>query len=99
MLSTDAWPSRWKGIQQTSSFTIQLCLLTVQNHPHTLDKIVDDLESLSCGSLSLVMCESVQPLKDSLDVVLSETSLYEFDCLALSKMSNKREGTHLIVLA
>ena len=74
-------------------------LLTVHDHTHILDEAVDDLERLSCRSSSLVLCESVQPLQDRLDVLPSEASLYEFDCVAVSKVTGLQERTHLVVPA
>jgi hypothetical protein len=71
-------------------------LLTVHDHARILDETVDDLESLSCGSPSLVLRESVQPLQDRLDILLSEKFLYKFDCVMLSKIARQREWTHLI---
>ena len=37
-------------------------MLTVHGLPHTLEKTVNDLQSLSCGSPSLVLGQSVDPL-------------------------------------
>jgi hypothetical protein len=37
---------------------------------------MDDLECLSCGSLSFVLRESVKPLEDRLDILLPEKLLY-----------------------
>lgn len=62
---------------------IRLRLLTFHDHPHILDETVDDLEHLGCGSLSLVLGKSVEPLKDRLDVYLP--FLNEFNCIALNK--------------
>jgi hypothetical protein len=72
-------------------------LLTGHDHPHILDETVDDLESLRCGSPSLVLRESVDSLQDHLDVLLS--FLEEFDCIALSKATrpSQQEQTHSIV--
>ena len=78
----------------------QVCLLlTVHDHTHILDEAVDDLERLSCGSSSLVLCESVQPLQDRLNVLPTEASLYKFDCVALSKVTGQEERTDLVVPA
>jgi hypothetical protein len=74
-------------------------LLTIRDHTHILDEAVDDLERLSCGSSSLVLCESVQPLQDRLNVLPTEASLYKFDCIALSKVTGQQERTHLVVPA
>jgi hypothetical protein len=62
---------------------IRVRLLTFHDHSHILDETVDDLEHLCCGSLSLVLGESVKPLQDRLDVYLS--FLNKFDCIALNK--------------
>ena len=62
-------------------------LLTVHYHFHILNKAVDDLECLRCGDPSLVQGESVQPLKDSLDVFLSTNELLEkFSWVSLNQV-------------
>ena len=66
--------------------TSQVSLFTVHDHPHTLDEYVDDLENLSCRSLSLCLSEPVQPLQDRIHVLLSEGFLHEFDCAMLRKV-------------
>ena len=71
--------------------------LTIHNHADVLDKTIDDLESLSPRRPSLVLRESVQPLKDCLDVLLSETLLDIPDCIAFSKVTFQRERTHSLV--
>ncbi len=68
-------------------------MLTVHEHPHILDQAVDNLEILSSSRPSLVMRESVQPLQDCLDFLLSENLLYKFDCVPLSKVTCQREWT------
>jgi hypothetical protein len=70
-------------------------MLTVYGHPHIPEETVDDLESLSCGSPSLVLGEPVESLQDRLDVILS--ILEEFDYVALSKATRQREWTHSTV--
>ena len=70
-------------------------LLTIHDHPHTLDEAVNNLESLNCCSSSLVLRESVKPLQDRLDIVLSEGFLYEFDYVALSRVTRQRERDSL----
>jgi hypothetical protein len=77
----------------------QVRLLTIYDNPHILDETVYDLESLSRVRPSLVLRESVQPLQDRFNVLFSETFLYEFDCVVLSKVTQQRERTHLIDLA
>jgi len=74
-----------------------VCLLTVHEHPHTLDEAVDDLEGLSCGSPSLIERESVQPLQDRLNVLVPKNLLYEFDWVVISKVTHQQEFTHSIV--
>ena len=73
-------------------------LLTVHDHPHSLDKTVDDLERLSHGSPSFGVRKSVQSLQDRLrvHVLLSEHFLYKFDCVALSNVTCQGEWTYLI---
>ena len=60
---------------------------------------MDDLESLSGGSANLVTSESVQPLQDRLNVLLSEKFLHKFDCVWLRKILNQQDVTHSIVPA
>jgi len=62
---------------------IRVRLLTFHDHIHILDETVDDLEHLGCGSLSLDLGKSVEPLQDRLNVYLS--FLNEFDCITLNK--------------
>ena len=69
--------------------------LTVHDHPHILDETVDDLKSLSCGSPSLILRESVESLQNRLNVLIS--FLEEFDCIALSRATRELERTHHIV--
>jgi len=73
--------------------------LTFHDHSHTLDETVDNIENLSCRDASLVLRESVKPLKDSLNVLLSESLPYEFDYVALSKATRQQNATHSIVPA
>jgi hypothetical protein len=87
----DALPSRGKGIQQTT-IKSRAHSLTVHELPHILYETIDDPESLSCGSPSLVLRESVQPLQGRLDVLFPEKFLHKSDCAALSKVS--RQGEH-----
>ena len=67
----------------------RLYLLTVHDRPHILDKTVDDLESLRCSSPSLIVCESIQPLEDSLNLLLSESFLDKFDCVVMSDVTRQ----------
>ncbi len=66
--------------------TSRMYLLTIHDHAHILDETVNYVECLTCGSPSLVLRESVQPLQDGLDIILSEGFLHKFDCAALSKV-------------
>ena len=58
--------------------------LTVYDHPHILEETIDDLKSLRCRRPSLVQGQSVQPLKNRIDVILPEKLLYKFPCVGLS---------------
>ena len=60
---------------------------------------MDDFKSLSRGSPSLVLRESVQPLEDRLDVLLSEKFLHKLYCAEFKKVSRQQERTHLAVPA
>ena len=62
-----------------------MSLLTIQNLRHILNEAVDDLEGLSRGGPSLILRESVQPLQDRLNILLTENLFGEFDCAVLSK--------------
>ena len=64
-------------------------LLTVQDYRHILDKAVDDLQSLSRTCSGLVFCASVQPLQKRIDPHSSESLLYEFNYVALSKVTRQ----------
>jgi hypothetical protein len=50
-------------------------LLTIHDHPHILDKSVDDLQSVRCCRPSLLMREAIQPLQHRLDISLSQKFL------------------------
>ena len=73
--------------------------LTIYDRSHILDETVDDLKRLRCCCPSLVLGESVQPLKDRLDVILPEKLLYKFLCIALDQAIHQRRRTHLVDLA
>jgi hypothetical protein len=75
----------------------QARLLTVHDRAHILGETVDDLENLSPGRPSPILRESVQPLRDRLDVLLSENLFDKFDCVFLSKVTRQQERTHLVV--
>ena len=59
-----------------------------------MDETVYDFESLRSGGTSFIQSESVQPLEDSLDLILAKNFLYEFLCAALSE-SAASAGTTL----
>jgi len=65
----------------------RLSWLTIHGHPHALDETMNDSKRLGCGGPSFVVCESVQPLQDRLDIFLSENLLHKFDCDALSQVT------------
>jgi len=50
-----------------------------------LDETVYNFEGLRSGGTSFIQSESVQPLEDSLDLILAKNFLYEFLCVALSE--------------
>ena len=58
---------------------------TIYDHPHILYETVHDLKRLRRSRPSLVLGESVQPLKNCLDLVLSEKLLHKFLCIPLSQ--------------
>jgi hypothetical protein len=68
--------------------TSQLYSLTVHDHPHILDETVNDPKRLRCRRPGLVLGESVQPLKNRLDTILSEKFLYKFLCIPFSRGIN-----------
>jgi hypothetical protein len=94
----DALPSREKSIQEMPDYKPS-SLFTIHELPHVLDESVDNSEGMSHSSLGLVSCQPVKPLQDCLDVLLLEKFLYEFDCVVVSKLKLRGEGTHLIVVA
>lgn len=59
--------------------------LTVHNHPHILDKTVNNLECLRRGDPSLILGESIQSLDYRFDVLLSKKLLNKFFCVSLSQ--------------
>ena len=72
-------PCRLEGmILNTQGVTSPVCLLTVHYHPHILDKAVDDLEGLRCGYPSFILSESIEPLENRLNVLLSKKLLDKF---------------------
>jgi len=76
-------------------------LPTVHELPHILGESIYDPKGLSCGHPSLVLRESVQPLQDRLDVLLSEKLLYQFNYVVLIQVTYRPEPkwTHSIVVA
>ena len=79
-------PRRLKEKAQPSAVDKTTYSLTVYDHPHILEETVDDLKRLRCRRPSLVLGQSVQPLKDGIDTILSEKFLYKFLCIALSQV-------------
>jgi hypothetical protein len=51
---------------------------------HVFDEMMHTFEGLRTGGDALLLSESVQPLDESLDVILSKRFLYEFLCCAFS---------------
>ena len=74
-------------------------LHTIDSAPRMLDEIVHTSEELRTGSDALLMGESVQPLEEGPDVILSNNFHHEFLCCALSDSITSRERTHLSVPA
>ena len=79
-----------EGWSTGGSLTNRTRLLTTHDHPRTLDEAVDNLENLCCCSPSLVLRKTVEPLQDQFDIILSESLLYEFDYVALSRATRQR---------
>jgi hypothetical protein len=52
-------------------------LLTVGDCLHILDETMDDLKDLCSGQFGLVLGESVQPLENGLDILLSSEQLLD----------------------
>ena len=83
-----AWPSgdrvfnRWQ-------IASRVCLLTFHDHSHTLNEAVDNIKNLGCCDASLILRESINPLKDSLNILLSESLLHEFNYVGLSKVTRQ----------
>ena len=68
----------------------------VHSLTHFLDEVVYDLESLRCCRPSLLLRESVQPLEDPFDVLLSKQLPNKLCCIILSKVTHLQEKTHNI---
>jgi hypothetical protein len=66
--------------------------LTIHELLHILDESVDDSERMGCSSPGLVFGQSVKSVQSSLDVLLLEKCLYEFDYVVLSKSGNVGEN-------
>ena len=79
--------------------TYQTYSLTVYDHFHILDETVDDLKCLGRRRPSLVLGESIQPLKNRVNLILSEELLHKFLYIPLSQAMHQRKQTHLTVLA
>ena len=72
-------PCRLEGrILNTQGVTSPVYLLTVHYYPHILDKVVDNLEGLRCGYPSFSLSESIYPLENRLNVLLSKKLLDKF---------------------
>jgi hypothetical protein len=76
--------NRWRIITRAG-------LLTIHNHAHIPDETVDDLKSLSRGSPSHILCESVQSVQDRLNILLSEVFLYKSYCITLRRVVSCRQ--------
>ena len=68
--------------------------LTVYDRPHILEETIDDIKRLRGRHPSLIQGQSVQPLKNRIDIILSQELLYKFLCIALDRQCiNKDELT------
>ena len=92
-------PSRLEEECSTDSQEQIKFTITFNNHPHILDKAVYNVERLRCRRPRLVLGESVQPLKNRLDLILSKKLLDEIFYIALSHVTHQERRTHLDVLA
>jgi hypothetical protein len=63
--------------------------LTIHNKPPMLDETVYNFEGLRSGGTSFIQSEPVQPLENSLDLILAKNFLYEFLCVAFSESAGK----------
>jgi hypothetical protein len=62
-------------------------LLTVGDYLHILDKAMDNFKDLRGGQFGLVLGESVQPLENRLDILLSSAQpLDKFLCVTLCQV-------------
>jgi len=80
----DGLPSEGKNAQQ-SAVDKAMYSLTAYDRPHILEESVDDLKRLRCRRPSLVLGQSIQPLKSRIDTTLSEKLPYKVLCIALSQ--------------
>ena len=53
---------------------------TIQDNPPMLNKPAYNFKGLRSGGPSLIQGQSVQPLQDSLDLILPKNFLHEFLC-------------------
>jgi hypothetical protein len=79
-------PRRLKGriLNTQAGDNPSVHLLTLHYRFHILDKAMDDLEGLYSRYPSLVLGESVQPLEDRLNILLSKELLDNSFCVGLS---------------
>ena len=61
MLSIDAFPSTGKEFSGGEEIS-QVCLLTINDYPHILNKTVDNFEGLRCSGTSLIEGQSIESL-------------------------------------
>ena len=68
---------------------------------HVFDEVMHAFEGLRTGGDILLLSKSVQPLEESLDVILSKQFRYEFLCCAvrLGIVPHREGKTHLSVPA
>ena len=86
-------PCRLEGrILNGQRMTSQMYSLTIYDHSHILEETIDNLKRLSCRRPSFVLGKSVQPLKNRLDLILSEKFLYKFLWVALVRQYISKDG-------
>ena len=72
-------------------------ILTAQDCPPVPDKTAHNFQCLRASRPGFVQGESVQPLKDGLDLILSKNFLHKFLCVGIESKYHTRENkTNLV---
>jgi len=76
------------------------CLFTIHDFIHILDETMNHFENLRCGSMGLILGETIYSLQHCPDVVFSKQFFCRIFCVGLSKVATIQwEWTYEFVLA